>query len=114
MLEDKTNGMMSATETVATTTTSGSDGCGIDLRVAQRLDECVQDSIESRQRSKRKEKRSSDLPVLEHEYGKTKRRFIRLIEVAKNYNKQCAILDQSRLEVCHMQAKIKSYVKFRC
>jgi hypothetical protein len=93
--------MMSATGTVATTTTSGSGACGINLTVAQRLDECLQDGKESRQKSKRKERRSSDLPVLELEYGKTKQRFSRLIEVAKNYNKQCAILDQSRLEVCN-------------
>jgi hypothetical protein len=91
--------MTSTTGTIATTTTSGSGGCGIDLTVARRLDDSLRDGIESREKSKRKEKRSSDLPVLESAYEKTKQRFSRLIEVAKNYNKHCALLDQSRLEV---------------
>jgi hypothetical protein len=69
--------------------------------IAVRLDKCVQEEKQARasKKNKKREQRSSDLPVLEKEYEKMKCRYRRLISAATKFHKSYIDCTKHRLEV---------------
>ena len=67
--------------------------------VKKRLDKCIKEEINIRERNGDIENRSQELDSLSHEYQKMKVRYHKLVSAAKEYHRNAIALNKSRLEV---------------